>query len=136
MGATSKVTWLRASYRIGAAVDFIAAIMMLWSAVGGSGSESGHLEARRAAHAMSIVGSLMVGWGCLLLWADRKPIERKGVLMVLAIPTAIWLIIPGSFAIAQEVVPIYSLAFTSALQVLVLSLFVFSYYNARGLEQT
>lgn len=31
---------------------------------------------------MSIAASLVLGWVSLLLWAGRKPIERKGVLML------------------------------------------------------
>jgi len=30
--------------------------------------------------------ALMLGWSFLLLWASRKPIERKGVLLLTAVP--------------------------------------------------
>jgi len=33
-------------------------------------------------YAMGLAGSLMLGWTILLLWADRRPAERRGVLMI------------------------------------------------------
>jgi len=33
-------------------------------------------------YAMGLAGSLMLGWTILLLWADRRPVERRGVLMI------------------------------------------------------
>jgi len=31
---------------------------------------------------MGLAGSLMLGWTLLLVWADRKLVERRGVLMI------------------------------------------------------
>ena len=137
MGAASKTTWLRASYRIGATVDFLAALIMLLPAIGSPGPDSGHvLGTRGAVYAMAIAGSLMLGWGFLLIWADRKPVERKGVLIITAIPAVVGLLIPGSFAVAADLIPVHSMATTWVLQILITALFLFSYYNARSLEQT
>ena len=33
-------------------------------------------------YAMAMGGALMLGWTVLLLWADRKPVERRGVLLI------------------------------------------------------
>lgn len=33
--------------------------------------------------------SLMLGWTVLLIWADRKPIERKDVLVITSIPVIV-----------------------------------------------
>ncbi len=35
---------------------------------------------------MMIAGVLMTGWTVLLLWGVRKPIERKGVILITAFP--------------------------------------------------
>lgn len=136
MEATSKVTWLRASYRIGAAVDFIAALIMLLPAIGTPGPDAGHVMGTRGAvYAMAIAGSLMLGWGCLLLWADRDPVERKGVLILTVIPVVVGLVIPGSFALAADLIPFFSMATTWVMQIAIMGLFLFSYYNARRAEQ-
>ena len=35
---------------------------------------------------MGIGGTLMTGWTLLLLWAVKKPIERRGVILLTAFP--------------------------------------------------
>ena len=37
--------------------------------------------------------ALMWGWTLLLLWADRKPVERRGVLLLTVFPVVVGLII-------------------------------------------
>jgi hypothetical protein len=36
---------------------------------------------------------LMLGWTVLLIWADRKPIERKDVLLITAIPVVLGIMV-------------------------------------------
>jgi hypothetical protein len=36
---------------------------------------------------------LMLGWTILLIWADRKPIERKDVLLITAIPVVLGIMV-------------------------------------------
>jgi hypothetical protein len=36
---------------------------------------------------------LMLGWTILLIWADRKPVERKDVLLLTAIPVLVGIMI-------------------------------------------
>lgn len=36
-------------------------------------------------YVMSIAGLFMAGWACLLAWGSRKPVERKGLLLLTAI---------------------------------------------------
>lgn len=43
---------------------------------------------------MGIGGSLMTGWTMLLLWAVRKPIERRAVILLTAFP-----VVSGIFAV-------------------------------------
>ena len=42
---------------------------------------------------MRIGGILMTGWTVLLLWAVRKPIERRGVILITAFPVVFGLFI-------------------------------------------
>jgi len=37
--------------------------------------------------------ALMFGWSLLLLWASRRPIERKGVLLLTAVPVVVGFIV-------------------------------------------
>ena len=42
---------------------------------------------------MGIGASLMAGWTCLLVWAVRKPIERRGVILLTAFPVVFGLFV-------------------------------------------
>jgi len=42
---------------------------------------------------LSIAGVLMTGWTLLLWWAVRKPIERRGVILLTAVPVVSGLVI-------------------------------------------
>lgn len=42
---------------------------------------------------MGIGASLMTGWTVLLAWAVRKPVERRGVLLITAFPVVFGLLI-------------------------------------------
>jgi hypothetical protein len=42
-------------------------------------------------YAMGMGASLMLGWTVLLLWADWKPLERKGVLLIALFPVVLGL---------------------------------------------
>jgi hypothetical protein len=57
---------------------------------------------------MGIGASLMFGWAVLLLWANRKPMDRKGVLLVTIFPvitglltTVTWAAASGRFSVAR-----------------------------------
>ena len=41
----------------------------------------------------------MTGWTLLLLWAVRKPIERRGVILLTAVPVVYGLLIVGLFGL-------------------------------------
>jgi hypothetical protein len=73
----SAVRWLRASYIAGAVADGVVGIMMLLPA------RMGETEFRLS---MGLGASLMFGWTALLLWANRRPLERKGVLALTIFP--------------------------------------------------
>lgn len=74
------VRWLRCSYRAGAIVDAAAAVGMavparLWPVR----FAPSFRRDREFTYGMGAGAALMAGW-TLLLWADRRPLQRKGVL--------------------------------------------------------
>jgi hypothetical protein len=75
---------------------------------------------------------LMVGWTLLLLWADRKPVERKDILL-LTLPVVIGYAIVAGYAITAGL-STWSQAFPVLLsQTSLCALFIFSYLNATKL---
>ncbi len=66
--------------RVGAVADALAAVQMLWPSLFGlMMGLPGFAPGAEYHYAMGMGASLMVGWTALLVWADRKPMERKGV---------------------------------------------------------
>lgn len=120
-----KILWLRASYWIGAVADAIVGIRMLMP---GAMGEAGFR------YAMGTSASLMFGWTLLLIWADRRPVQRKGILLITIVPVipglmaaALYTVLDGVFPVARAV-PLW-IAGTA-----IMCLMGFGYYNARDLE--
>ena len=92
MKMDDPVRWLRISYWAGAILDALAALSMLspevFAATNGLQNFHPGIEYR---YAMGMGASLMLGWTALLLWADRKPLERKGVLLITLLPVVLGL---------------------------------------------
>ncbi len=81
-----KVWFIRILFWVGAIIDAYAAVQLLvlryatFSAAT-SGSISGD-----AVYAVGQAAALMLGWTALLVWGSIKPIERRGVLLLTALP--------------------------------------------------
>jgi len=128
------IRWLRISYWVGAVVDFAAALMMLIPVLFAFMNQPVNFHpADEFRYAMGMGAPLMLGWTVLLLWADRKPLERKEILLITLLVvlgeamTQIWGVVVGF-------VPLGSLVPTFIMQVVIFSLFLFSYFNARRME--
>jgi hypothetical protein len=78
-------SWLRACYWIGAILDAKAALILLfpklvpplYRSLFDGGKESGE-----GPSPFRLIAVFSFSWTCVLLWADRMPIERKGILLV------------------------------------------------------
>jgi hypothetical protein len=84
----SRTTLLiTAPYWMGIAADALWAVGLLfppvYGALTGRPAFNPDLQSRLA---MGVGGTLMVGWTCLLVWAVRKPIERRFVILLTAFP--------------------------------------------------
>ena len=132
----SKILWLRISYWVGAILDGLYVIPMLSPKIGGSlyGIENFNpgVEYR---YAMSIGVALMLGWTFLLLWADRKPVERRGVLLLTVFPVKVGLDMASIYIIAYGIVAWQDMIVSWVIGFLVYVLFIYSYVNSRDLAQ-
>lgn len=135
MNTNDAIRWLRISYRAGAILDALAALSMLSPALFAATSRLPDfrpgIEYR---YAMGMGAALMLGWTVLLLWADRRPPERKGVLLITLLPVMTGLVLNEIHAVSDTFLSIAALAPVWVAQVLISVLFLFSYLNARGIE--
>jgi hypothetical protein len=134
MTTNNSVRWLRISYWAGAVLDAAAALSMLspdlFATVNGLSGFHPDIEYR---YAMGMGASLMLGWTVLLLWADRKPLERKGVLLMTLVPVVLGLVVNEVIAVRAGFLPLLATVPIWILQALITGIFLFSYLNARKL---
>ena len=82
--------------------------------------------------AMRMGASLMIGWTVLLLWADRAPLERKGVLLITVLPVIVGLAANQVVALRDGFIPVGALAPVWALQLVLAAGFIATYLYARA----
>lgn len=81
------VILLRTSYWVGAIVDLVAGLIMIFPGLYALFNGLPGFTATPAFRNIAGMGApLMLGWTALLIWADRKPVERKAILLITLIP--------------------------------------------------
>ena len=130
-----KETYLRICYWWGAIADALLGIEMFFSAFLGSNSPftgfgmtiNGGPEYR---YAITIAATFMLVWAILLLWADRKPLERKDILLIL-IPVILGLRISIFLGYYFGILNIERVIFDTIMSMILLILVIFSYIYSR-----
>jgi hypothetical protein len=128
-----KVKWLRISYWTGAIIDALAAVQMLSPKIFAVTNNLNNFQpAIEYRYAMGMGASLMAGWTVLLLWADRKPLERKGILGITIIPVILGMFLNEIVGVQSQFISTGTMAPIWILQIVLMLLFGFSYLNAKG----
>jgi hypothetical protein len=122
---------LRISYWLGAIVDGFMVVPMLSPRVAGVlfGIEDFD-PGDEYRYAMIVAASLMLGWTVLLIWADRKPLERKGILLITVFPVIIGLALAGVFAVKVDMIGVERMIPIWVLQTILIVLFSCGYHSA------
>ncbi len=118
----NRITWLRVSYWVGALTDAVAALRMMFPELANG------VEYR---YAMGLGASVVLGWAFLLIWADRKPVERKGVLLLTVFPVITGIIIAEVYAYFAGFMELKSVLPTVVYLLALSALLTFSYLKAR-----
>lgn len=83
------------------------------------------------AYALRSGAPLMSGWTALLLWADRRPLERRGVLPITIAPVLAGLIANDAHAVRAGHLSGRGVVAVRSLQLGLGALFGYSYLKAR-----
>lgn len=113
-----SIVLLRLSYWIAAIADFVIAILA-WMPE--------RMGVAEVAYPMGLASVIALSWGVLLLVADRKPIERKWILLPTILVVALITIVRTGFSL--EGVIEWSLALL-AFAIGLIILMTYSYYYA------
>ncbi len=135
MNESKAIKFLRVSYWVGAIFDALVIIPMLLPQVASIAFGIPNFNpGNDYGYAMYIAASLMLGWVSLLIWADRKPIERRGILLLTIFPVVTGLIISGVYAVTSNLISIDKMLPTWIVQGILVLLFGFSYLYANKHE--
>jgi hypothetical protein len=131
MNKSRQILLLRVSFWVGAVIDGLVAVQLLlpdfWASFSGL---TIYTPSAALNFGLVIASALMWGWTLLLVWADRKPLERKGILLLTVFPVVFCLAANNVYAAAVGLIPLQSVLPTLAIQCALTALFLFSYLNA------
>lgn len=127
---------LRVAYWTGAVVDAAALVPLLVPpAAGAMLGIDGFAPDAAYRYVAGMCAALMAGWTVLLVWADRQPVHRRGVLLLTVCPVVVGLIASGAYAVGSGLVRPAFLAPVFAVQLAVCVLFVVAYLRARAFDR-
>ena len=129
MEVKNKILWLRICYWIGAIVDGFVAIAWLFPDFWASFSNfSQHQSGIELSFAMWQGAALMFGWTVLLLWADRKPVERKSIILITIVPVISGLILANILSVTSGLRTFEATIPVLLLQLILAALFITGYW--------
>lgn len=130
----TALRWLRLSYWTGALVDFAAGWMMLVPALFAFMNRPEAFQpSNEYRYAMGMGAPLMFGWTVLLLWADRKPFERKGILPITLL-VVFGEILTQVWGISVGFLPLAAMAPSFLMQAVLIALFGYACFRARRVQ--
>jgi hypothetical protein len=113
---------IRTSYWVAAIADFIVAVLVLIP---------DRMGVSAFVYPMGLMSAVAFSWGVLLILADRKPMERKWVLL----PTALVVFllgVAGAYAAIIGILPVRRIAGSSTAVVIVLCLLIYTCFKTRA----
>ena len=130
----TKILFLRISYWVGAIYDAVWVAPMVFPALGASYFGVANFDPDPIfRYGLGAGAALMAGWTVLLLWADRRPVERRGVLLLTIIPVKVGLDLASLILPVYGVIPWEKWLLTKIDAVILYILFIFSYVHSAGL---
>ena len=126
-----RVALLRVSYWICAIFELMALIPMLSPTLFGKvmGIPGFH-PGSDYRYAMGIAAVFTLGWILLLIWADRRPVERRGVMLLTIVPIFAGNMLAGVYAASSGFIATGMMIPSWIVQAIIIVLFAFSYREA------
>ncbi|MBI1758660.1 MAG: hypothetical protein HYR62_05475 [Actinobacteria bacterium] len=125
---------VRFTYWFGAVVDGAMVVPLLFPTVASAmlGLDRSTLgpEYRYAAY---LAAALMTGWTALLVWGVNEPVARRTVLLLTVLPSVAGLIAACAYAVTSGLVRAGYMVPVFVVQVVICTLFLGAYHQARGL---
>ena len=131
-----RASFVRNAYLVGAVADLVLAVAMVWPALWGlllgRPDFAPDLQYRLD---LGVGAALMLGWTALLWWGRARPIERRGILLLSAVPVLLGLIGTDVAGIATGTAALPALLAFMAIRVVFLGCAVAAYRFAGDIER-
>ena len=129
----NKIRWLRIAYWTGAVLDAVAFLQMMFPHITAEAMGGNFVITPEYEMAMQFGASLMLAWTVLLIWADRKPVERRAIL-----PITLIIIVMNFITFLQaaqlDLIPVERLIPQLVAILLIFILYVFAWLYSRDLK--
>ena len=134
---SKKITFIKILFYVGAAVDVLATLPLIFPEVAQSGFG---LEPFTVTddymYVSRMAASLMFGWAFLLFWGSFKPIERKGLLLITLFPVVFGVFISSVLLVNSGYVEVKYLFSLWGYYALLIPAYIYGYIAASKIEKT
>jgi len=138
MSEKNQILLLRIAYWVGIIMDALVGLNMILATMLGNISPflpTPFIGGTSYQFAMGFCASFMIAWTVLLIWADRKPVARKDILIITAGPVVGGFTIIEIFGLFLQTVTLIELIPMLMMRGALIVLFIGSYYWARNVEE-
>ncbi len=134
MSNKARIIILRIGFWVGAILDALNVIVMLFPTIGGAmmGLENFNPSIEYK-YAMGLGASLMTGWTFLLIWADRKPLERRFIALLTVFPVIIGIAVSNILVISTGFINFVNMIPLFAIQIILTILFISGFILTRNI---
>ena len=135
MGDKEKIIVLRFAYWFGAILDGLTFLMMISPTLGGGIFSSNSINYDTSYHYANALGApLMIGWTVLLIWADRRPIERKEIILITLFPVITGLILANTTLYLIGISQMQEFLLRMIIQLIVVVILSFAYFITKDIK--
>lgn len=138
MSEKNKILLLRIAYWVGIIMDALVGLNMILATIVANVSPFLPVPFAGGAsyqYLMGFCASFMIAWTVLLIWADRKPIARKDILIITAVFVVGGFTLAEIFGLFLQTVTIIEFLPMLMIRSVLIALFIGSYCWARNLEE-
>lgn len=133
MNKNQIITLLHFSYWIGIIADAISTIILLLPDISKSIFGLATTVTNEYLYVSRIGASLMLGWTFLLFWADRKPVERRDILLLTIFPVVMGIFLSGILNVTSNFISLERMIPLFVLNIFLIILYLFSYWKSKEL---
>ncbi|MFW9897915.1 MAG: hypothetical protein ACFFDO_01470 [Candidatus Thorarchaeota archaeon] len=133
-----KIILIRIIYWLGIILDGLNVVEMMLFMLYGFTFALGYSDSSDGARYVAVLGTgLMLGWTILLLWGERKPIERKDLLLLTVFPviTSFMLFEFILYFLGNNMISLFNILFFLCFQVTISIIFILGYKIANDIEK-